>query len=59
VPASLPWGATLKDVNLAIHLALQEREELGLSNSYDDSLRFLAEDDSVVVFFDVDKTIGS
>lgn len=53
VPCAEPWGATLKDVQLALHQAMQEREKRGLSNEYDDSLRFLCEDDKLVVFFDV------
>lgn len=58
VDAAEPWGATLKDIQLAIHLALQEREGLGLDNSFDDSLRFAAEDDKIVIYFDVDKRPG-
>lgn len=58
VPAREPWGLPIKDLQLAIRHALDDRERRGLSNEYDDALRFVAEDGDggeIVIFYDVEE----
>jgi hypothetical protein len=58
VPAREPWGLPIKDLRLAIKHALDDRERRGLSNDFDDALRFVAEDGDggeIVIFYDVEE----
>jgi len=49
---TIPAPAVLSDVQLGIHLALKARDEVGLSNGYDDSLMFDHDDDKIVIYWE-------
>lgn len=55
VPASEPWGATFKDMQLAMHHAIEEIKERGGRTDCDDVLRFQARDDEIVVYYEVEQ----
>jgi hypothetical protein len=57
VPTPPPYGGTIKDVNLAIHHALQEIKARGGRIDYDDVLRFETRDDAIVVFYEYDEVL--
>lgn len=57
VSTSPPWGATLKDVNLAIHHALEEVKARGGGAYWDDALRFTVGDDEIVIFYEYDEPV--
>ncbi|PXY20336.1 hypothetical protein [Prauserella endophytica] len=54
VPASQPWGATRRDVELAIHLA---QKELGEDRAHnDDSVRLFPGDDEIVIRYETEES---